>query len=470
MDQDSFRKLLQTPRAPAGGTPTRLATSTSKSKAKAVGAGQPAFKPRTIKKKAADAGPYRDRASERRLGVNNDYAEVEAIAEDFERRAASTADPKTIEEQRQYLGGDSTHTVLVKGLDLSLLEQSRARLAASTAVEEDESLELAFREAAAPSASSPTVTDTSASAPRKRTREEILAAIKNKRAKTGDKADTTPEPVVLKGADVALEEAKKAGKFRPIGFKPIGGEKKVKKVKAKEKGEKKRKADAKPGGEQPLTMSAQAAEAAASATPEAGPSKPPAAKAPEPELEPLDESFDIFADAGDYTGVDIGDDDESSESDREMRAEEQEEGEERPDAQAPAPRVRWVDVEEDDRASPPKAGSVPSELAPKPSKSQSRSPPPAEVRARPPDEQYSDGEEEEERPMRLQPLASSAIPSIRDLLEADKAADKSQKWRDKKGKKKQEKGEGKPEVDKNKLDRDYKRLKAYTDKKARKET
>ena len=65
-----------------------------------------------------------------------------------------------VEEQRKYLGGDSQHTVLVKGLDFALLEQNRARVAAETAATEDVSLEQAFLESAAQ--------------PRKRTRADIL--------------------------------------------------------------------------------------------------------------------------------------------------------------------------------------------------------------------------------------------------------------------------------------------------------
>lgn len=68
--------------------------------------------------------------------------------------------------------------------------------------------------------------------------------------------------------------------------------------------------------------------------------------------------------------------------------------------------------------------------------------------------------------MRLQPLASSALPSIRDLLEMDSAAGKKDKWRAKKEKKKEKAPSGEGKVDKDKIDRDYKRLKAYTDKKA----
>jgi hypothetical protein len=53
-------------------------------------ASAPAFKPRKVKKK--DEGPYRDRAEERRLGKANDYAQVEAVLEEFERRNADEDD------------------------------------------------------------------------------------------------------------------------------------------------------------------------------------------------------------------------------------------------------------------------------------------------------------------------------------------------------------------------------------------
>ena len=91
--------------------------------------------------------------------------------------------------------------MLVKGLDFALLEQNRARLAASSAAEDDESLEQAFREVAAP-------------APRKRTREEIVQALKAKRAKTSGADDASAGEAVgaakpTQPVDPALEEAKK---------------------------------------------------------------------------------------------------------------------------------------------------------------------------------------------------------------------------------------------------------------------
>ena len=53
---------------------------------------QPAFKPRTVKKKPQAGQSYRDRAEERRQGLDNDYTKVEALAEDFEKRNADNED------------------------------------------------------------------------------------------------------------------------------------------------------------------------------------------------------------------------------------------------------------------------------------------------------------------------------------------------------------------------------------------
>ena len=59
---------------------------------KAISASEPAlpaFKPRKLKKAAED---YRDRAEERRLGKEGDYAQVEAMLEEFEKRNADNED------------------------------------------------------------------------------------------------------------------------------------------------------------------------------------------------------------------------------------------------------------------------------------------------------------------------------------------------------------------------------------------
>lgn len=342
--------------------------------------------------------------------------------------------------------------MLVKGLDFALLEQNRARLAASSAAVDDASLEQVFQEVAT-------------SAPRKRTREEIVQALKSKRAKTSTSgADETgaaervgavkPPP----SADPALEEAKKAGKFRPIGFKPIGGgsgekHKKKKKVKTKpasqedEASRKKAKVDT--SGERPPPVLAPAPEAGPSTNAGAPVVSPPPPPIPAQESETVDDEFDIFADAGEYTGVDLGDEDEGSEGLRSDR--EHEEGEMKEAPSPPKSKGRWFATEDDDRTdaqTSPTAKDADEDVS-------------ASAKARPPPEEVpsdrEDGEEEEGRPMRLQPLASSAIPSIRDLLDMDASSGKGGKRGSKKGKKKEKSTGGEGGVDKNKLDRDYKR-------------
>ncbi|KAI0794078.1 RED-like protein N-terminal region-domain-containing protein [Fomes fomentarius] len=479
MDQESFRKLLQKPTAtsPTSASSAHVrgsllsAAASGKKKQKTVDASQPAFKPRTLKK-SAKGQDYRDRATERRLGQNNDYAQIEALAEDFERRNAEIEDRKAVDEQRKYLGGDSEHTVLVKGLDFALLEQNRARVAAEAAVTDDVSLEQAFLESSAQ--------------PKKRTREDIIRELKSKR---GAGAESTP-PAAPSAADKALEEAKKAGKFKPIGFKPIGSSssanaegkaKRKKKVRAEENGERKKKRKVTTDGADQETAS----------TSEPGPSKsadaeptPPApststlqpASAPEPEPEPVDEDFDIFADAGEYTGVDLGDDDGSDEEGAaptaESRAREDEEGEVPESGPVHRP-GKWLATSDDER-----------ELTPPPpppardgkSASRSKSPHrrPQTDHGPPRDEEEGEMEEEEERPIRLQPLASSAIPSIKDMLAMSEETEKAEKRRLRKEKKKTGGGGGggggggSSEKDtKAKIDRDYQRLKAYTDKKSK---
>ncbi|KIK23884.1 hypothetical protein PISMIDRAFT_678899, partial [Pisolithus microcarpus 441] len=103
---------------------------------------------------------------------------------------------------------------------------------------------------------------------------------------------------------LALEAAKQSGKFRPIGFKPIGQEDKPKKRKIKndKNGEKKRrKVDraSKQTGQEP-----DAGEEPHAPTVD----KPPSSEErhellQEPQPEPLDEDFDIFAGAGEYQGI-----------------------------------------------------------------------------------------------------------------------------------------------------------------------
>ncbi len=58
---------------------------------------------------------YRDRAAERRQGVNPDYEDEIARLVDMDA------------EKTKYLGGDVKHTHLVKGLDYALLQKVRSQ-------------------------------------------------------------------------------------------------------------------------------------------------------------------------------------------------------------------------------------------------------------------------------------------------------------------------------------------------------
>ncbi|GJJ75893.1 IK cytokine [Entomortierella parvispora] len=147
LSQDDFRKLLATPRAAPGGaggiggsftgggmralgmanrtarapvpqTPRSSESSANKWKHKKQSQKHPA------KEAAAAGSKYRDRATERRQGVNPDYVETEQILNTLEGAAADVA-PEVLYEQSKYLGGDREHTHLVKGLDFALLNKVR---------------------------------------------------------------------------------------------------------------------------------------------------------------------------------------------------------------------------------------------------------------------------------------------------------------------------------------------------------
>ncbi|KAI0061049.1 hypothetical protein BV25DRAFT_1917314 [Artomyces pyxidatus] len=425
MDQESFRKLLQTSR-PGGSTstttsrPSLVKPKAGASKSNTASSSDPAFKPRKVKK---SSGSYRDRAEERRLGKESDYAQVEAVLEDFERKNAEAEDKRAVEEQRRYLGGDSDHSILVKGLDFALLEQNKARLASASSKQDDELLEVAFAQVASTS-----ILAAPESASKKRSRADIIKELKGKRAEGAPAPELEPRP--------------DPGKFRPIGFKPIGASEET------GKGKKKSKAKDVEGGERKKKKRKVDA-GQASVPPPPAPVEKDVPKLPapqivaEPEPEPA-EDFDIFAGAGEYEGIKV-DSDEDSESERPSP---------RPaeDVPPPLPRRGWFDGDDEEPAPPP-PDSVHV-------KSTSRSP-----RALP-DERDA---EEEEQPVRLMPLASSAVPSIRDLLAIDDAAEKKKKWKEKKEKKGKGKGGGGDGGgDKDKLEKDYQRLKSYEAKKAAK--
>ncbi|GAX78797.1 hypothetical protein CEUSTIGMA_g6234.t1 [Chlamydomonas eustigma] len=133
LSNQDFRKLLSTPRAdrfPAqsNATPIRTPARADDSRGGPAKSKKP-FKPRTLKavsdeKKEDDGEPkYRDRAEERRKGINSDYESANNLS------SVLTGDSKKLSvEESKYLGGDMEHTHMVKGLDYALLHRERAKM------------------------------------------------------------------------------------------------------------------------------------------------------------------------------------------------------------------------------------------------------------------------------------------------------------------------------------------------------
>lgn len=299
-----------------------------------------------------------------------------------------------MDEQRRYLGGDSDHSILVKGLDFALLEQNKARLASTLSKQDDEALEEVFAQ---------TTSAPSASSSKKRSRADIIKELKEKRADGGVSEQSNRETTTER------QRQPDPSKFRPIGFKPIGAptKDKAKKERIKDGGEpkkKKRKVKLSATDQKENVTSPPAPRDQITPTP--GPRK----SSPEPEAE-----FDIFAEAGEYKGVDLeSDDSNDEESDKSRHRSPREE----PQAESATvlPRRGWFAAA---------AGSEPEKLpAPGPAEEPRPAPGPVEVEA------------EEETGGRLAPLNSSAMPSIRDFLEMDEAEGKEEKRRARKEKKK----------------------------------
>lgn len=332
-----------------------------------------------------------------------------------------------VEEQRRYLGGDGDHSILVKGLDVALLEQNKARAALST--EDDDSLEQAFLEASV-----------DASVPRKRTREDLIRELKLKRAQ----AEGGGEVVLTKIAEeeaLLLEEAKKKGKFKPIGFTPIAETKgKRKKVKGDGKdGEKKKKRKVGAGKGTNTETTKEKGRMLPPPVPVDTTPKPSSSTSPpfEAEVEPPANDLDIFADAGEYQGLNLSDDEGEEEALQENKASDFE-----AEPLANLPR-RWISTDE--------PGQLPEEVGSLAQGSGLRSPAPEPIQ--------EDGEDEVEQPTRLVPLASSALPSIKDFLAMDQAAGAAGKRRKRKEKKgnKDDDGDSKKLTAEVRAERDYKR-------------
>lgn len=343
-----------------------------------------------------------------------------------------------VEAQRKYLGGDSEHSILVKGLDFALLEQNKAK--ATVSAEDVDALDQAFLQSSS--------SHHEPAAPKKRTREDIIRELKEQRAGKSSSdcsaSKTSTEEVRL------LEEAKQRGKFKPIGFKPIGSSTENKRKKSKidnlEKEEKKKKR--KPNGDEPCVNKAKPS--TNSMPPPSSCTLPNQQFKPVVLEEPIDPDFDIFANAGEYEGIDIGDDDDDEDKlTTRPRRDGMEEGEEASTSSMPR---RWIS---DDEPAPTLTSR---NILPLPSVSKEHS----QSYHRGATSEVDEDMDSDEQPMRLAPLASSALPSIKDLLAMDKAASSYDKKKKRNDKKSRGGGDDDDEPKKKsveaKVDRDYKRL------------
>ncbi|XP_063304124.1 protein Red [Pelobates fuscus] len=157
LTNEDFRKLLMTPRStPSSAPPTKSRhhempreynededPAARRRKKKSYYA---KLRQQEIERERELAEKYRDRAKERRDGVNKDYEETELISTTANYRAVgptAEADKSAAEKRRQliqeskFLGGDMEHTHLVKGLDFALLQKVRAEISNKEKEEED---------------------------------------------------------------------------------------------------------------------------------------------------------------------------------------------------------------------------------------------------------------------------------------------------------------------------------------------
>ncbi|KAL3880967.1 hypothetical protein ACJMK2_033168 [Sinanodonta woodiana] len=166
LTNEDFRKMLMTPRVPSKGKGTERESHLDERKSSHDDEDDPATRRKKKKlyyaklkrleeereKELADR--YRDRAQERREGLNKDYTETEIISTTADYRAVAP-DAKSVEnyaerrkqliQESKYLGGDMEHTHLVKGLDYALLEKVRAEIS-SKEKEEEEQMERVLTE------------------------------------------------------------------------------------------------------------------------------------------------------------------------------------------------------------------------------------------------------------------------------------------------------------------------------------
>ncbi|KAI8095483.1 RED-like protein N-terminal region-domain-containing protein [Thamnidium elegans] len=145
LSQEDFRKLMATPRRPdTESTNTQFKAPAPKSSGAIFAKPHSLRKKNTFKKKKPDDNEeedseeedsksnYRDRAAERRQHTTDPTDDSQLSTEELLQRtqieAGQELDAKQLYEQSKFLGGDVTHTHLVKGLDFALLRKVRTDL------------------------------------------------------------------------------------------------------------------------------------------------------------------------------------------------------------------------------------------------------------------------------------------------------------------------------------------------------
>ncbi|GAA6006797.1 uncharacterized protein JCM10292_005456 [Rhodotorula paludigena] len=473
MDQDAFRQLLATP-APSSAQPAprprfgapppkRSLPAASTSTAKATD-----FAPRKAQppkpRKAPDGSLYRDRAAERRQGKAGDFADAEKMLEDLKARDNFS------EEQLQYLGGDAHHSVLVKGLDMALLERNKHEQALRAEqqlddVEDALDEQLARRgEEPAPAAGDD---DDDAARPssqgrrrKGKSRDELLAELKARRGGGAAGAE----------GDAALPAAGAESRFKPIG----GGGTGDKKGKGKEApsgwktvgaadGDKKLRKKKKKKVVEPAPDPAPVPAVAEAAAPPAPPAPAPASAQSDP-ADDFEDDGDIFGGAGEYKGLD-SDSDSDADGGIGRAAPPPPPPAAIPPASSAPKRKYFDDDDEEDDLKLSTAPNAVTDLAAKQAAADAAALAGADGGA----EEQGGAGEEGARPARLQALAGSGGFSAKELLEMDRAAAEEDKRKAKKAKYKQTAAERREKrgdlSEADKANRDYQEMQNYLSKK-----
>ncbi|OAV98749.1 hypothetical protein PTTG_01695 [Puccinia triticina 1-1 BBBD Race 1] len=530
MDQDAFRALLSTTnpsqstqhsrpngRLVLGGGSTNRSTNPSQpsgSTYKPVPS--TSLKPRKSKpKEPADGtvkgsdrsshGGYRDRASERRQGLDGDFAEAEHLLENFQARVAaagSQMDKDVLEQQTKYLGGDERHTILVKGLDHALLERRKAELSEGGKLGQvtDDDLEIAYQQNGnkAPSEEI-ALPSTSSKAAKKKHRDELLEQLK---------AARTPADLVV------VEKLKAAGKFKPIGFTSVQdkNQDEERKERKRRKAEKKKKKAIKAeqaveptppslvshplndksqstGGSKDTSTAAEtpAIDGHEDSSPQTAkkPVEPsnntaPVVTLPDTNVQPKeidkknepieDEDFDIFGDAGEYKGLDDDSSDDERDRDRKVQADVPRDA----GLDSSGPKKRKTYFEDDDDESEPDDPVKPKPIEQSVCRAHDARRKTMEIedpeedpeaRYRLPGEAPPPDQAPPPRPTKLEGLSGSA--DIRSILAADAFQEKEEK---RKAKKQKNKSDGVDKVlsDKDRLNRDVLEMENYLKRKKNK--